>query len=461
MLVPVQAERAWTFASGTHFDVYTTGGDTVARRALEEFDRAHAYFEQALQLAPLTNLRTHLIVFSGRDEFAPYAANANVTAFYQSNLDGDFIVMPTINARTFPAVAHEYAHLIARRTGSHYPLWLDDGLAEYFSTMTPQGARLQVGSAPPERIQSLGFGVRLMPLERLFAVTRDSAEYTTPSRAALFYAESWALTHMLITDERYRDKSRVLFARLAKGEPTALALTTVYGKPVDEVTRDLGRYTLRGLYRASVIDVPVPTATTQASTRPATEFEASVTLASLLASNPAHSDEARTAFRALEGQNANDLRLIESAGLFAVRSGRIDEARPYLEHAIALKTTNARLYVHCAELRHLAAVDVDHSEDQENALVDTALALAPDDVEVRVMAARGMIRQRRAADAVAVLAPVTRVPLEYERIFAETKDLALRLVKIPGLFYPSDLLMGTLDPSPRPVHPIFRSVFGR
>ena len=365
-------------------------------------------------------------------------------------------MLPSFGAHTFPAIAHEYAHLIARRTGSHYPLWLDDGLAEYFSTVAPQSAKLQIGAAPPERLRSLGFGVRLMPLERLFAITRDSAEYTTPGRATLFYAESWALTHMLLTDERYRDRSEALFVRLARGEPTALALTTVYGKPVDEITRDLSKYTLRGLYRSSLIEMPLPASTAQALARPATDFEASVTLASLLAANVARCDDARAAFTALEQQHANDLQLVESMALFAVRDNRVDDARLYLERAVALKSTNARLIAHCAESRHLAATDVEHSEDDENALIETALALSPDDIEVRILAARGLIRQRRPREAVAVLAPVTRVPIEYERVFADIKALALTLAKSAGPAYPVSETMGTTDPSRPARRAIFR-----
>lgn len=301
--LPVRAQNHWTYAAGDHFEIYTTGGDAVARRALQDFDRVHMYFEQAMKTPPITGPRTRLIVFSSREEFAPYAANSSVKAFYQSNVDGDFIVLPSLKGDVLPVVTHEYAHLVARRTGSHYPLWFDDGLAEYFSTVTPMMAKLQIGAAPPERAKALGFGVKLMPLERLFTITRDSADYTAPSRAALFYAESWSLTHMLLTDERYRDRSADVLTRLANGEPSALALTTIYRKTVDDIAKDLSKYTLRGYYKTSTVDVALPTPTSNAITRAATDFEAGVALASLLASNPEHQPAARAAFSALQLEN--------------------------------------------------------------------------------------------------------------------------------------------------------------
>jgi len=44
----------------------------------------------------------------------------------------------------------------------------------------------------------------LLPLDQLFAVNRESPEYRTKEQSRLFYAESWALTHMLLTHDRYR-----------------------------------------------------------------------------------------------------------------------------------------------------------------------------------------------------------------------------------------------------------------
>jgi hypothetical protein len=295
-LLPLPAQGRWTFAAGERFEVYTTGGDAVARRAIEDFDRIHRYFEQILHIPPITGPRTRLIIFNSRADFAPYASNAAVKAFYQSSVDGDFIVLPSLQGDSFRAIAHEYSHLVSRRTGRRYPLWLDDGLAEYFSTVTPQGAKLQVGAAPDERERALGFGVRLLPLERLFAVTRDSADYNTPSRAGMFYAQSWALTHMLLTDAQYRDRSAALLDRLAHGEPSALALTTVYGKPVEAIARDLTKYTLRGHYKTSAQAIDLPAAVATVQPRPATDFEAGVAVASLLAANESRRSEAATAF---------------------------------------------------------------------------------------------------------------------------------------------------------------------
>ena len=396
-----------------------------------DFERVHTYFEQVLHTETIAGPRTRLIVFNGGPEFASYAQAASVRGFYQSSPDGDFIVLPSLKGDVMPVAAHEYAHLFFRRTGRRYPLWLSDGLAEYFSTVTPQRDGLRIGAPPPERARALGFGVRLMPLERLFAVTRDSIEYTAPKSASLFYAQSWALAHLLVTDPRYRDLAPAFFARLARDEPAGLAFTTVYRANIDELGRDLTRYTLRGNYRTTTMQVDALPAILSATPRASTSFEAGVVLASLLGANPARESQAQAAFDALEQENRVDVQLLEAIALFDVRRQNLTAARPYLDRAIAAHSQLGRIFVYAAESRRLSASATGDPDPDDERLLATALALAPDDVEVHLVAAQRRITERRPADALALLAPFTRVPVEYEKLVDDTRALAQRLIKTP------------------------------
>ena len=398
---------------------------------IDDCDRVHAYYEQLLRTTTVPGPRTRVIVFGERDEFKPYATHSAVRAFYQSSLDGDFIALAWLGGDAFTALAHEYAHLFFRRSGHQYPLWLADGLAEYLSTITPQNGKLKVGAPPAERAKALGFGVKLMPLERLFTVTRDSAEYTVPGRAGLFYAESWALTHMLVTDDRYREGSAAFFARLAADEPAALAFQNIYNKNADELARDLSRYTLRANYKATTTELPVTPATAAAVPRSATEFEAGVVLASLLGANADRQTRARDAFAALEQLDANDLRLVEALALLAVRNDRFDEARPYLDRAMAAQSANARIYLYAAIARRAARGASDEGQAEEDTLVAKALDMDPADAEVRIVIARALVAERRGEEALAMLAPLSRVAIEYERLLNDTRAAARRLIRHP------------------------------
>ena len=244
---PRAAER-WTYASSDHFEVYTTGGNRQARDALIYFERVHAFFTDFLKRTPRQGKPTRLIIFSGDKQFAPYRPNEVAAAFYLAGPDRDFIVMKSLDEESYPLVVHEYAHLMFRHSGARFPVWLNEGLAEFFSTMEPEGSRMNIGLVPFARLQYLN-EVALMPIERLLGVTRGSAEYNTQAHAGLFYSQSWALTHMILTDDSYHGKADPFVNLVANGTPSSSALMTVFGKTPEEVGRDLNSYVRRSLYR--------------------------------------------------------------------------------------------------------------------------------------------------------------------------------------------------------------------
>src|SRR6187431_416033 len=69
------ADGKWTYAASDYFEVYTTGGERVARDALVCFERVHAFFTDLLKLSATSAHPTRLIVFSGDREYRPYQPN--------------------------------------------------------------------------------------------------------------------------------------------------------------------------------------------------------------------------------------------------------------------------------------------------------------------------------------------------------------------------------------------------
>jgi hypothetical protein len=412
MAVAPVADGKWTYAADDRFEVYTTGGDKTARRALEEFGRVHAFYSAFFSGTPAFPGRTTLLIFSSQKDFARYAANASVKAFYQSSVDRDFIVMPTLDAGTLPAVIHEYAHLMARRTGRVYPLWLGEGLADFFSTMRPQGAQMLVGTAPLERERALGFGVRLTPLDRLLEVDRNSPEYNTPNLVLRYYADSWVLTHMLMSDQAYRPRFNAFLDKMTAGEDAGVALTAVYERTIDEIERDYKQFALRKRFRTWLMDFAEPPPAAPAAPRPATDFEADVVTASLLAANESRAAEAQAAFDALEKINPNDVALADAIALFAVRRGSLLGARARLAKAVALGSANGRIYSNYATSLGADAT----AEAEEDALFAKAASLRPADTEVRTQQARSLLRRRRGADALAAIEAVKAVQVEYASV---------------------------------------------
>ena len=392
--ITVRAAENWTYAASEHFEVYTTAGAGTAREALNYFERVYDFYSFIFRGAPKVKDRTRLIIFSNDRQFAPYRPNPNVAAFYQSGADRDFIVMGRLDEDSIPIVVHEYSHLFLRHTGGRLPLWMNEGMAEVFSTMQADGGRIRYGDPHAQHLAYLRSGVALFDLNRLFGIGHDSPEYNTRNHMGVLYAQSWALVHMLHMDDRYEGKYWEFFTQVANGKSSADALMAVYGKTPAHVQGDLVNYIGRTSFSArATSEKKKAGGTTKYETRPAEVFEGSLVTANLRASAPDGEADARTAFQKLEQERPDDLALLESRAYFELRRGSRDAAMPYFERAVAQGTRNVKLLHDYSRLdRSKAAI-----------VLPKALELEPGNVDVRIDHARQLLGDRKSSQTVIAL----------------------------------------------------------
>ena len=151
---------------------------------------------------------------------------------------------------------HEYTHLMIHQSGMEIPPWLNEGLAELYSSLEPSGEKILVGQLIPARLHVLR-SEPWIPLATLVAVDHSSPYYNEKSRAGMFYAESWALVHMLNLDPAYQPQLKTLVAALNQNDPPA-AFAKAYGKPIDEVDAALRAYFSAPTVHAELFDVQLP-----------------------------------------------------------------------------------------------------------------------------------------------------------------------------------------------------------
>jgi hypothetical protein len=187
---------------------------------------------------------------------------------------GDFIMVNAGGeASSFGVVYHEYLHHAMSRSFPDLPLWLNEGMAEFFSTFWTNGYQAEIGVPVAEHLDRLVAGP-VMPLERLFAVTPRSPEYSDVNAKTLFHAQSWLLTHYLLQG---RPELRISIPRylqaLRQGPVELEALESIFGVGVEQLESDLRSYVERGVFRNSTIDfaVPLPEADVAVETMPDSE----------------------------------------------------------------------------------------------------------------------------------------------------------------------------------------------
>src|SRR5579864_6007542 len=192
------ATAQWVKLTSTDFELYTSAGEKKGREAILYFEQVRSFFLKALNIKDIPTTRpVRIVAFSSEKEYLPYKYNEVAAAYYVSDGRRDFIVMRSIAPESYTVAVHEFTHLIIGHTKMKLPIWLNEGLAEVYSTMRPVGRKVQVGDIIPGRILELRDS-KWIDLELLTSVGHDSPYYNEKRRAGVFYAESWALTHMLV-----------------------------------------------------------------------------------------------------------------------------------------------------------------------------------------------------------------------------------------------------------------------
>ncbi len=371
-LSPLPGNPLWVKVSTSHFEMYTGENETTALQALHTFEDVRSFFLHNSKSNSAPEEPVRIFAFSSEGDYRPYRLNEGAFAYYVRSRERDYIVMQDIHPEHYHAAIHEYTHLVIEHAHMRLPLWLNEGLAEFFSSLEPHGQQTMVGRPLPERLWTL-HNQGWMSWKLLFTVDRSSPYYNKADKMQMFYSQSWALTHMLELDDRYRVAFPGFLAKIANGMPTADALQSSFGKTVKQVDDDLRAYLEQYTLRARLFDFPLQKSDLQPEVMALTDLQVKVALATLLATSRPNTKEARDRLIALETANSGNPAIEESLGYLAWRENRLADAQQYFNRAIQSNSNDAQMIYQFAVLRKSAGA----SPQEVIRLLDRALALKP------------------------------------------------------------------------------------
>ncbi len=207
--------QVWLEVHSPHFLVATNGSEKQARRVADQFERIRAVF-----LAVFPNQRVDpaapIIVLAAKDQksFEPLMPPSMVAkgaarraGLFERGPEKNYVVLEldAPGENPYQTLYHEYTHLLLHQTSGPLPPWLDEGLAEFYGNSRIEKDRVELGRPDPAHVLLLRHE-ELLPLPTLFAATHSSPYYNESNKANIFYAESWALVHMLMS-ESFEQKS--------------------------------------------------------------------------------------------------------------------------------------------------------------------------------------------------------------------------------------------------------------
>jgi hypothetical protein len=235
----------WYRVESENFTLYSDGLPSDAVRDLRGLETLRSALLSLVPNSDAPSLHTQVFTFAHRNEVQPYldllfdTTDSDATGAFVSHQDGG-IAFVDRTARDRRSDEHELVHAILAPAGT-LPLWLHEGLAEYFSHYRPRDRSLVFGAFLKGRAASLR-GQRLMTLSEVMALTAESELYRTRGDRGLFYGESWALVHRLMAEHGSLEKMRKLVAALIDGESIDQAMAQSFAIPLVDLERSLRSY---------------------------------------------------------------------------------------------------------------------------------------------------------------------------------------------------------------------------
>ncbi len=383
---PLVADDQWNRVATKHFEMYTTNDVDRATAALQVFEQVRSFFLQSNQAASVPELPVKIIAFRSEGEYARYRLNPGAFAYYLHNYKHDYIVMQDINPEHYPAVIHEYTHLIVQHSGWKLPLWLNEGWAEVYSSLQPRGNQVVVGRFPAGRLADLRAGGPLN-LQTVLAVDHNSPYYQQLDKMRIFYAQSWALCHMLMLSPAYRPKFASFVAAISAGKPAADCFSEIYGKTLDQVQSEVISDLNSATPETESVDVQLSKLDSQPAISPLSSFDRDLALSDLLGASRQTAGEARSMLTQLSHEKPNNAEVEESLGYLAWQLGNEQEAQLHFRHAFENGSNNAVMLCEYASLVEATEQgDLAEGKAARSALLK-ALDLQPDYIDARLQLA--------------------------------------------------------------------------
>jgi tetratricopeptide (TPR) repeat protein len=278
------AEPRWIRLESPNFEIYSTASEGSTRDTLKQFEQVRAFFISALPTKDEKPLPVRIVQFSSDKEYQPYRFNSSATAYYKSGEERDTIVMSHGGPESFPISIHEYVHLVMRHAGLKLPPWLNEGMAELYSTLQQVGNRVTVGGVIPGRLAEIQ-QKKWVPLSVILGVDQNSPYFNEKNRVGRFYSESWALTHMLCLSIDYRPKWRDFVKAIVGGKSSTDALTSTYGKSITAIEEDLQLYVQGRNFRTLIYDAKLEQIEQKYAAEPAPAFDVKLMLLDIVSGN--------------------------------------------------------------------------------------------------------------------------------------------------------------------------------
>lgn len=209
-------EDTWVEVRSPNFTVISNAGEKEARKIAGQFEEIREVFQNTFAKMRV-DLGKPVIVFAVKNEdsmksllpaFWEVKGHMHPAGVYQPAEEKHFVVVRTNieGPNAYEIIYHEYTHALMHINFRDLPVWLNEGIAEFFGNSTIHDNYVEMGKIAPYHLQILQQN-KLIPVPVLLQADNSSPYYNENNRASVFYAESWAIVHYLLMDPDARKRN--------------------------------------------------------------------------------------------------------------------------------------------------------------------------------------------------------------------------------------------------------------
>jgi len=337
---PASAQR-WTMVTSETLTVIGDAPPRTLREVAVEIEQFREVVGSIFRDAGRgPSIPTVVYVFSTRGrmrDFLPVVDGKKIEVAGLMSRDGEInrILMTTEDREVSSKIAfHEYTHLLVGNTGRQLPLWLNEGLAEYYSTyhVMDGGRTADIGRTIETSL--LYLRERWLPLKELLAV--EGGMFHDSGRRDVFYPQAWALVHYVMTQMPAGVMAINNYINAVNAGVSAVpAFEQAFGETIDSVERKLRLYVQRPIFTHARFTFSDKLATRAPSVRTLDAPEADAWLGDLQLAERLREQAAARIESAVSREPGVAMAHIALGRLRAAQE-RGDEARQALSHAASL-----------------------------------------------------------------------------------------------------------------------------
>ena len=290
------------------------------------------------------SVETNVLVFKDEKSYLPFLPklqdgrpDKNIAGYFLGSEDANYITL-SISSGTkdaYETIYHEYIHYLLKSNfdSLEIPPWLNEGLAEFYSTFeVGKNRKVMIGNLRNDHLYFLSRS-KLIPLRQFFAIDSYSLHRNGNHSRSVFYAQAWALIHYFAVKSEAEKLTR--YMDLAKTMDPETAFKQALGVSYEEMEKILKKYVKRKKFKRLIATLNEDiNFDSRASVAVIPESLAFAYFGDLLY-RQGEFYEAEDYLKRSLAETPNGVRANTAMGMVKMRLKQFDEAKKYLEKSIS------------------------------------------------------------------------------------------------------------------------------